>query len=125
MRLLLDTQIYLWFLADSKKLSKAARLVLARADEIYVSAASVWEAAIKIGTGKLSGSVNDLVAGIAESGFKELPVSAAHAAAVANLRDRHRDPFDRLLLAQAITEPLRLVTADDTLASYTDQIISV
>ncbi len=125
MRLLLDTQIYLWFLADSRKLSKAARTVLDRADEIYVSAASIWEAAIKIGTGKLSGSADGLVAGIAGSGFRELPISALHAATVVRLRDLHKDPFDRLLLAQAIEEPLRLVTADETLATYSDQIIPV
>ena len=90
MRLFLDTQIYLWFLADSRKLSKAARAVLDQADEVYVSAASIWEAAMKIGTGKLSGSAEDLVAGIPGSGLKELPVRAMHAAAVVRLRDRHR-----------------------------------
>jgi PIN domain nuclease of toxin-antitoxin system len=122
MRLLLDTQIFLWFLADSPRLDAATRARIDEADEVFVSAASVWEAAIKAGLGKLDVSADDLVAGIAASGFVELPVRAAHGAALARLPPHHRDPFDRLLVAQALSEPLRLLTADALLAQYLDLV---
>ena len=125
MRLLLDTQVYLWYLADSRKLSKKARAEIAGADAVFVSAASIWEAAIKAGIGKLSAAVDDLVAGIAASGFAELPVSVLHAALVGTLPHHHRDPFDRLLVAQAIHEPLLLLTADWALIRYSDLVVSI
>lgn len=122
MRLLLDTHVYLWYLADSPKLSRTARMTIATADEVFVSAASIWEATIKAGLGKVKADLPLLVEGIEASGFSELPVTAAHAAAVAQLRPLHRDPFDRLLVAQAIFEPLRLLTADPVLVEYSDLV---
>ena len=124
MRVLLDTQIYLWFLANSPKLSKAARAMIADADEVFVSAASIWEASIKAGIGKLEVVADDLVAGIAASGFSELPVLSRHAAAVSALPPHHRDPFDRLLIAQAVQEPMRLLTADSLLKKYSELVTS-
>ena len=124
MRILLDTHVYLWFLADSHKLTKKARTRIARADDVFVSAASIWEASIKAGLGKLDVDVDELVAGIEASGFVELPVRARHAARVGDLPREHRDPFDRLLLAQAIDEPMRFLTADETLARYS-QLVDV
>lgn len=79
---------------------------------MYVSAASIWEILIKSQLGRIDGDPEHLAAAIQPSGFQELPVSAAHAAAVAKLPPLHTDPFDRLLVAQAFTEPLRLVTAE-------------
>jgi PIN domain nuclease of toxin-antitoxin system len=122
MRLLLDTHVYLWYVADSPKLSRTARMTIATADEIFVSAASIWEVTIKAGLGKVKADLSMLVEGIEASGFSELPVTAAHAAAVAQLRPLHRDPFDRLLVAQAIFEPLRLLTADPVLVEYSDLV---
>lgn len=122
MRLLLDTHIYLWVVTDDRKMSKTARKLIAEANDVFVSSASIWEASIKAGLGKLDADVNELVAAIDTSGFTELPVRAVHAAMVRNLPDIHRDPFDRLLLAQAICEPLRLITADGYLAKYTDLV---
>ena len=122
MRLLLDTHVFLWCVKDDKRLTKAARAVLSGAAEIYVSSASIWEAAIKAKLGKLDVDVDALVAAIAESGFLELPVTAKHAAAVGKLPDVHSDPFDRLLIAQAISEPLRFLTADDVLRRYSDLV---
>lgn len=122
MRLLLDTHVYLWYLVDSPKLSRTARATIATADEVFVSAASIWEATIKAGLGKVKADLPLLVEGIEASGFSELPVTAAHAAAVAQLRPLHRDPFDRLLVAQAIFEPLRLLTADPVLVEYSDLV---
>lgn len=123
MNLLLDTQIFLWFLADSPKLTLRARGLISAADDVWVSAASVWEATIKASLGKLEVRPDDLVAGIEGSGFAELPVRAVHASAVASLPAFHRDPFDRLLIAQAMIEPLRLVTADRVLARYSDLVL--
>ena len=125
MRLLLDTQVYLWYLADSRRLSRKARGHIAGADEVFISAASIWEAAIKTGIGKLHVATKDLVAGIVASGFAELGVSALHAARVAALPHHHRDPFDRLLVAQAINEPLHLLTADAQLQPYSDLIVLI
>jgi PIN domain nuclease of toxin-antitoxin system len=125
MRLLLDTHIYLWAVTDDRKLTKAARKLILDAGEVYVSSASIWEASIKAGLGKLEADVNMLVSQIEASGFVELPVRAIHAALVRDLPDIHRDPFDRLLVAQALSEPLRLVTADGHLSKYTDLVIPV
>jgi PIN domain nuclease of toxin-antitoxin system len=125
MRLLLDTHIYLWAVTDSRKLSKLARNLITDAEDVFVSSASIWEASTKAGLGKLDADVNQLVAEIAGSGFKELPVRAVHAALVRDLPDLHRDPFDRLLIAQAISEPLRLLTADSHLAAYSELVITV
>ena len=125
MRLLLDTQIFLFYLADSGKLSKKVRSDIARADEVFISAASIWEAAIKTAIGKLSVSPVGLVEGISASGFAELPVSALHASRVAALPHHHRDPFDRLLVAQAILEPLHLLTMDAALKPYTELVVLV
>ncbi|TAM05210.1 MAG: type II toxin-antitoxin system VapC family toxin [Paraburkholderia sp.] len=125
MRLLLDTHVYLWSVLDDPKLSQAARKLILDADEVFVSAATIWEASIKVGLGKLDADINELVAEISAAGFAELPVRAAHAAMVRNLPDIHRDPFDRLLVAQAMTEPLRLVTADRQIARYTDLVIEI
>ena len=125
MRLLLDTQTYLWFVADLPKLSKEARAAIEDSDEVFVSAASIWEATIKVAIGRLQAAPGDLVAGIAASGFVELPVSARHAAAVAALPMHHRDPFDRMLIAQALDEPMRLLTADSLLKAYSDLVTLV
>jgi PIN domain nuclease of toxin-antitoxin system len=121
-RLLLDTQVYLWWLADSRRLPAAARAAIRRADIVFISAASVWEAAVKVAIGKLDADIEDLVAGIAASGFAELPIRATHAATLSHLAPHHRDPFDRMLVAQALTEPLRLLTADKTLRRYTELV---
>ncbi len=118
MRLLLDTHIFLWTVTANRRLKSSSRELLSRADAVYVSAASIWEIAIKAKLGKIEGEATELARAIDGSGFQELPVTAQHAAAVAKLPLHHTDPFDRLLLAQAFLEPLRFVTADGTLAAY-------
>lgn len=125
MRLLLDTHIFLWAVAGSASLKPAARRLIESADQVFVSAASIWEVAIKASLGKIEADANELAAAIDPSGFIELPVTAAHAAGVAALAAHHGDPFDRLLLAQAMAEPLRLVTADEVLARYSDLVVLV
>lgn len=84
------------------------------ADEVFVSAASIWEISTKAALGKIEADVDALVAEINAAGFRESPVTAAHAAAVRALPDIHRDPFDRIVVAQALTEPLRLMTGMTT-----------
>lgn len=125
MKLLLDTQVYLWWLGDSPSLSKTARERIMSAGVVYISAASIWESVIKIGIGKLQADPDELLRGIGESGFEPLAVTAEHAAALARLPDHHKDPFDRILLAQAISEPLYLLTADRTLEIYSDLVVRV
>ncbi len=125
MRLLLDTHVFLWAVAGSPLLKPAARRVIESADQVHVSAASIWEIAVKARLGKIDADPDALVAAIDDSGFVELPVRAIHAAAVARLAPHHGDPFDRLLVAQAITEPLRLLTADAVLARYSDVVMLV
>jgi len=124
-RLLLDTQIYLWVLDDSPRLNRRARDLILAADQVLVSAASIWEAVIKSALGKLRVDPALLVAEVTRSGFIELPVTARHAAAVSALPMHHKDPFDRLLVAQALTEPARLLTTDTTLARYTELVDTV
>jgi len=124
-RILLDTHIYLWWLEDSPSLSHAARTMIGDAEVVYVSSASLWEAIIKIGLGKLEANPEDLVAGISASGFEPLPITAEHTLALSHIANLHKDPFDRMLLSQALAEPLRLVTADRVLQSYSDIVIKV
>lgn len=118
MRLLFDTHIFLWAVANDPKLSARARKLIVAADEVFISSASIWEVAIKAGKGKLDVDVDRLVDKLNASQYRELPVRAAHGAAVRHLPHYHRDPFDRLLVAQAWSEPMLLITADGHLAQY-------
>ena len=122
MRLLLDTQVYLWWLTESRRLTASARDAITGADAVFISAASLWEAAVKSALGKLVADADDLLRGIAASGFTEPANQGGHAVARSRLPSHHRDPFDRMLVAQAMTEPLRLLTADKTLRRYTDLV---
>ena len=117
MRILLDTHLLLWALAEPEKLSATTRNRLDAA-EVFVSAASVWEVSIKVALGKLEADPSELLAAIEPAGFKLLPITGWHAAAVAALPLLHRDPFDRMLVAQARTEPLILLTNDTVLEQY-------
>ncbi|MGH3959146.1 type II toxin-antitoxin system VapC family toxin [Mycobacterium sp.] len=117
MRGLLDTHILLWALADDPKLSPAHRAMIAEPDnEFFVSAIAVAEVSIKTSLGKLKAS--GFYESLREADFRELPFTAAHAEALRELPWHHRDPFDRMLVAQAITERLDLVTTDARLRAY-------
>ena len=121
MRILLDTHLLLWSVARSRRLPKQARaLLLDAANEVFFSAASVWEVAIRSALRRRDFRVDPtvLVRALVRSGFSELPVSAAHAAGVARLPVIHGDPFDRLLVAQSVAEPMTLLTNDAMLARY-------
>ncbi|UVT15871.1 MAG: type II toxin-antitoxin system VapC family toxin [Nitrospira sp.] len=118
MNLLLDTHIFLWFVILSPRLSKAVYHQIENTPVVYISAASLWEVVIKIQLKKLSADPDELAAKIGDSGFQELPVSVPHALALEHLPLHHRDPFDRILLAQAHVENLRLLTCDSSLKAY-------
>ena len=125
MVLLLDTHVLLWALNTPKRLSKAIiDQIEAPETEVYFSAASIWEIAIKSSFGKINFrfSPEEIAQGARETGFIELPVSCAHAAKVASLFPHHRDPFDRLLIAQALLMPAQLITADSALVPYSDLV---
>ena len=118
-RLLLDTHLLLWAVAGPRKLPAAARKRIDEA-EVYVSVASIWEVSIKSALGKLAADPAELLAEVEPAGFLLLPVTGEHAAAVAKLPPVHADPFDRILIAQAKTEPLVLLTNDEVVARYGD-----
>lgn len=122
MKLLLDTHIMLWIMVDSPALSEAARRKISRAQEVYVSPVSVWEVSIKAALGKLKINQDRLMESLPAAGFRSLPVTWEHADAVRRLPAVHRDPFDRLLVAQALSEPLRLLTADKLLTEYSELV---
>ena len=121
MRLLLDTHVLLWILDDSPKLgNRARRLMTARGTECFVSAVSFWEIAIKAELRRrdFDANVETLVEASMSAGMMVLPFTASHAVGVSRLPRHHLDPFDRALIAQAIAEPLRLLTRDAALAPY-------
>jgi len=121
MKLLIDTQLLLWAAGEPKRLSAAARkLLLDPRNELLFSAASLWEIAIKNTLGRDDFRVEPrlLRRGLLDNGYTELPVTSQHAVSIDLLPPLHKDPFDRLLLAQALTEGLTLVTGDAQLARY-------
>ncbi len=126
MRLLLDTHVLLWWLADDRRLGRRTRQIIADPNNmVFVSAASIWEIAIKAGLGRLKVDVDVLASGLEANGLMSLPIAAAHAADVFHLPLLHRDPFDRMLIAQARTEKLQLVTRDPQFAEYNVECIAI
>ena len=127
MRLLLDTQVFLWSIAEPERLSPAARKAIEDgANAVFVSAASAWEIAIKVGLGRLKitgDPVRFVPDQIARNAFQPLSITVEHALAVQALADHHRDPFDRLLVAQAGAERLAIVSADRALRAYDVRVI--
>jgi PIN domain nuclease of toxin-antitoxin system len=125
--LLLDTNALLWLLADDGRVSDwTRRLVADRRNQVYVSAVSAWEMAIKVSLGKLSAPPDIgvwLPREMAASGLTPLPISIEHASGVEQLPPHHADPFDRLLIAQARAEELTIVTADSQLERYEVQVV--
>ena len=123
MRLLLDTHVVLWQLSGERELSQSAIAAIAAADDLLFSVVSFAEIGIKAAVGKLV-VPPDLQAKITDAGVRSLALAAAHGLAVAQLPTHHRDPFDRLLIAQAMTEGLTLVTADPNFAAYDLPIVA-
>ncbi len=118
MRLLVDTHAFLWWCADDRRLTAAARAALRDgANEVYLSAASVWEMKVKEALGRLR-APEPVSAAARRLGFESLPINFEHAEAISQLPPLHRDPFDRMLVAQARVESLTLVTRDPAIRAY-------
>lgn len=121
MKLLLDTHLLLWAAGAPERLSDTARTLLTEpTNELFFSAASLWEVAIKRGLGRSDFQVDPRVLrrNLLDNGYQELPVASEHAVSIANLPPLHKDPFDRLLVAQAMVEGITLLTSDAQLAQY-------
>ena len=121
--LLLDTQMVIWATLDVAKLPAAARQRIANASAVYVSAVSLWEIGMKVSAGKLKLSMTDLETKLAAADAVPLPLTWSHAVRAYDIAPHHRDPFDRLLLARAVSEPLHLLTTDEALKSYSSLVI--
>jgi len=121
---LVDTHVVLWWLTDDATLSEAIKNTMDHDPDVYVSAASIWEVAIKQAIGKLTEPA-DLPERIRESGFRELPITHEHAIAAGRLPLIHRDPFDRMLVAQARHEGLTLATRDANIQRYEVPVLTV
>ena len=128
MNLLLDTHVALWAITDSPRLTTRAReLITSPRSSVWISAATIWEITIKhgLGRGDMPVSGHDALRYFRDSGYRLLAIEPEHAAAIAELPPHHQDPFDRMLIAQALTEPMRLITHDATVARYSDSIITI
>lgn len=127
MRLLLDTHAFLWWVTEHERLAERARELITDGDnEVFFSAASAWEIAIKARLGRvhLSGDLERFIpAHVAANGFQVLPVHMRHALKVHALPDLHRDPFDRMLVAQAMVEAMALVSGDPQVARYPIEVL--
>jgi PIN domain nuclease of toxin-antitoxin system len=127
-KLLLDSHLLVWVSSTSKRLSSAARSLIGNSDnDLFFSAASVWELAIKQGSKRYDVNVDAalLRRGLLDNGYVELPVSSDHAVAIRTLPNLHKDPFDRILIAQATIEGITLLTADPIVARYPGPIRKV
>lgn len=130
MRLLLDTHLALWSVNDPDRLVPEERRLIEASERVIVSAASIWEIAIKHAKPKgrsddMPLSAHEALDDFVRAGFTILPITAAHAAAIDDLPPLHGDPFDRILVAQALTEPMRLLTRDARLKPYGAMVLVV
>jgi len=128
MKLLLDTHIAVHFISEPERIApQAYDLIMASPGDVFVSAVAIWEIAIKYPMQRKRGAMpfssRAAIAAFSAAGFEMLDIKPEHAAAVEDLPPIHADPFDRLLVAQALTEPMRLVTADRTVARYSDIVM--
>jgi PIN domain nuclease of toxin-antitoxin system len=122
---LLDTNVLIWATMDRNRLPAGAAEVIAKASAVMVSSVSIWEIAVKVSLGKLRLDMDEMLTQLAAANAEELPLTWQHGLAVRRLPHHHRDPFDRMLVAQATTEPLQLLTSDRLLARYSDLVTVV
>ena len=128
MNILLDTHVALWAITDNSNLTdKAKKLILAPSNTVWISAVSVWEISIKysLGRGDMPISGRDAMHYFRQAGYRFLSIEPEHSVEVEELPNHHQDPFDRLLVAQALIEPMRLITHDTMVARYSDTIIRI
>ena len=128
MKYLLDTHILLWAAADSPRLSPKAREIIGNSsNELFFSPISIWEIAIKSGLGRDDFTVNPGLfrRGLLDNRYSELVINSLHAAATASLPDIHKDPFDRMLIAQSQTEGIALLSSDEKVIAYGNTVLAV
>ena len=127
MNYILDTHAFLWFILEDNQLSEnAGAIVRSRDNEIYLSAASAWEISIKTGLGRLS--IQDelehfLIDQLSLNGILPMPISLSHAAYTSKLPQIHKDPFDRILIAQSVIEEMSLISRDGTMRKYDVEVV--
>jgi len=122
---LLDTNAFLWYFWGSDRIDAVKQLIESEDTDVFISAATWWEIAIKVRAGKLTVDLEELRSYAEEHSFVELPVTGVYMKAYLDLPALHKDPFDHMLLAQAITSPMRLVTGDSFLADYSSLVMVV
>ena len=125
MQLLLDTNVLIWYFSGSDRINSIKDLIFSKDAEVYISTVSYWELAIKVRTGKLEININELRQFARNHAFIELPITGDYAQAYLDLPDYHKDPFDHMLIAQAITCPMRLITSDNLLAKYSSLVMVI
>jgi PIN domain nuclease of toxin-antitoxin system len=125
MQFLFDTNALLWYFSGDERMQSVAELIGSGDSDVYISAVSWWEIAIKTSIGKLEVDTTALQNAAKTHGFEELPLLARHALTLKDLPPIHNDPFDRMLIAQALTEPMRFITGDKTLQEYSSLVITV
>ncbi|MFE6763002.1 type II toxin-antitoxin system VapC family toxin [Streptomyces sp. NPDC057689] len=124
MKMLLDTHVVLWWLDDSPELAEEVKHLLDTEPSVFVSAVTPWEISIKQSLGKLHGPA-DLAERVRDSQFTSLPITAGHGVRAGRLPEHHRDPFDRILIAQAQTEGMTILTRDKWIPSYDVRVMPV
>ena len=126
MKLLLDTHILLWWLNDDEKLSEYGRQFIQNPDnDIFVSHVSLWEIQIKTMAGKLNADLETIIQQLPDNNFQQLAIHSNHILTLAKLLSHHQDPFDRMLISQALSEPLHLITHDKNVSLYSESIVLV
>ena len=122
---LLDTNALLWYFWGSDRIASARFLIESEEADVFFSPVSLWEIAIKVRTGKLTADIAELYLFAKDHAFLELPLTGECMKAYLDLPDLHKDPFDHMLLAQAISSPMRLITGDSLLAEYSSLVIVI
>jgi PIN domain nuclease of toxin-antitoxin system len=122
---LLDTNVFLWYFWGTKRIDSIRHLIEADETEVFISSISFWEIAIKLRSGKIDVDLEELHFHAEEHTFIELPITSTYMKTYLELPDLHKDPFDRMLLAQAIYSPMRLITGDSLLAEYSSLVMVV
>ena len=124
-KLLLDTNVFLWYFWGSQRIDAVRMLIESKETDVYVSSVSLWEIAIKVRSGKLSVDLGELRSHVEKYAFNELPITGNYLKAYLELPILHKDPFDHMLLAQAISCPMRLISGDAILAEYSSLVMVI
>ena len=124
-KFLLDTNVLLWYFWGSDRIDTIKELIASEEADVFISVVSLWEILIKVRAGKLNVDLDELRSFVKKHAFSELPITGDYIKAYLELPHLHRDPFDHMLLAQAITCPMRLITGDSQLAAYSSLVMAV